>query len=156
MLSLKACLWLFALLTLSGLLLMLSYVPSAAPSAPASPSAGVSLGYILRGVHFWAAQIAVILALTHLGGMVFVKMDRACLGSASALVLLTCLLCFTGYLLPWDQLAFWMQQLWLPNVTAQNALWAVYWTHTLALSLLMLPLLLVHVRRMRRSAARSV
>ena len=51
-------------------------------------------------------------------------------------------------LLPWDQLALWMQS-WLRGISAQNALWSVYLTHTLALSLPMLPLLFVYVRKRR-------
>ncbi len=151
--SLKAYLWLLAVLTLSGLLLMLCYVPSAATPASPAPSAGMSLGYVSRGVHFWAAQIAVLAVLAHLVRTIFAKTNRKRAGWALLLFLLTCLLCFTGYLLPWDQLASWMQQELLPHISAQNALWSVYWTHTLVLSLLMLPFLLVYVRRTRRDLA---
>ncbi len=152
--SLKVYLWLFALVALSGLLLMFFYVPSAAPPKSPAPSTGVSLGYVLRGVHFWAAQFAVLAVLTHMARTVFVKTNRPRSGWVVALVLLTGLLWFTGFLLPWDQLAFWMQR-WLPGISAENALWAVYRTHTLALSLLTLPLLFVYVRRTRRDPVPS-
>lgn len=152
--SLKAYLWLLAALTLSGLLLMSLYVPSVAlPDVPASP--GVSAGYVARGVHFWTAQLALLAVLAHLAHTIFVKTNRVYIGWVVALALMTGLLWFTGFLLPWDQLASWMQQLWLPSISAQNALWTVYLTHTLALSLLMLPVLFVYVRRTRRAPAVS-
>ena len=154
MTSLKASLWLLAALTLSGLLLMGFYVPIAAPPIPPAPSAGVSAGHILRGVHFWAAQIIIFAVLAHLARTVFVKTNRKRTGWAICLLLLTCLLWFTGMLLPWDQLAFWMQR-WMHGLSAQNALWTVYWTHTLALPALVLPFLLVYVRRTRRDMAAS-
>ena len=150
---LSAYLWLLAVLTFSGLLLMFLYVPSAAPlgaSVPAPP--GASAGYIARGVHFWAAQLGLLAALTLLARTIFVKTNRPHTGWAVALVLMTVLLWFTGFLLPWDQLGFWMHR-WLNSLSAQDALWAVYWTHTLALSLLMLPVLSVYVRRTRRALA---
>ncbi len=152
--SLNAYLWLFAVLMLSGLLLMLFYVPAAAPPILAAPRAGWSVGTVLRSVHFWAAQFVVLAVLAHLVRVIFVKTNRLHIGWAFALVSLTCLLWFTGLLLPWDQLAFWMQN-WLHGISAQQALWGIYWTHTLALSLLMLLLLFVYVRRTRRNLAAS-
>ena len=137
--SLKVCLWLLALLTLSGLLLMFCYVPSAAP--PAVPAS--------------STQFAVAAVSAHLVRTIFVKTNRRRTGWAVVLVLLTGLLWFTGFLLPWDQLASWMQRSMLPNISAQGALWSVYWTHTLILSLLTLPFLLVYVRRTRHDLVPS-
>ncbi len=153
MTALKACLWLLAVLTLSGLLLMLVYVPSAVAVTPSAAGAGVSVGYILRGIHFWAGNLVVLAAVAHSARTILVKTNRKRAGWALLLFLLTCLLCFTGYLLPWDQIASWMQQLWLPGISARDALWSVYWTHTLVLSLLMLLFLFVYVRRTRRDPA---
>ena len=155
MIALKAYLWLLAVLTLSGLLLMLFYVPSAVPVTPSAAGAGVSAGSVLRGIHFWAAQFAVLAVLAHLGNTIFVRTNRPRTIGTVILVLMTGLLWFTGFLLPWDQLASWMQQLWLPNISAQNALWSVYWTHTLVLSLLMLLFLFVYVRRTRLAQVAS-
>ena len=154
--SLKAYLWLLAALALSGLLLMFLYVPSAVLPSSSAPRAGVSAGYILRGVHFWAGNLAVLTVSAHLIRTIFVKTNRRRVGWAMTLVFLTLVSCFTGYLLPWDQLAFWMQRLWLPNIGAQDAVWPVYWMHTLGLSLLTLPFSLAYVRRTHRDLAASV
>jgi quinol-cytochrome oxidoreductase complex cytochrome b subunit len=149
--SLNVTLSLFAVLVLSGLLLMLVYVPSAAPvRSAAAPTAPLPWGYLLRGVHFWTGNLVVLAVLAHLLYTIFVKTNWSHVGWAAALFLLAGLLWITGILLPWDQLAFWIQHLWLPNISAWNALWAVYVMHSLILSLLMLPFLLIYARRTRR------
>ncbi len=155
MTTLKAYLSLLGVLLLSGLVLMPIFVPSGTPLAHSASGAIVSAGPVLRGVHFWAAPLAALAILAHLGGTIFVKTNRPRRTGAIILVLLTGLLWFTGVLLPWDQLAFWTNGL-LRGVTSQNVLWIVYWMHTLALSLLALPFLLIYVRRTRRDPAPSV
>ena len=153
--SWKACLWLLGGLALSGLVLMLIYVPvSELPVYPKLARQDATLGHITRGLHFWLAQIAVAAVLVHSVCAFFVKTNWSRSGWITLLALMTGLFWFTGFLLPWDNLAFWMQS-WLRGISAQAALWVVYWTHTLVLSLLMLPLLLVYIRRMRRDRASS-
>jgi quinol-cytochrome oxidoreductase complex cytochrome b subunit len=156
--SLTVCLWLLAGLALTGLALMFLYVPAAAPvSAPGR--AGVTAGGVLRGLHFWAGNLIVLAVLAHLGRTAFVRASRPRLGWAAALTALTVLSCFTGYLLPWDHLAFWLLT-WthglggaLGRMDALGALLTVYWTHTLGLTALTLPLLIAYARRARRARA---
>ena len=104
---------LFLVLTATGLALMLYYVPYP-PEAYRSMKDlqfVVTFGVILRNMHRWSAHAMV--------GVVFLHLCRVFwTGSYKAprefnwvvgvgLFLLTLLLSFTGYLLPWDQLAFW-------------------------------------------------
>lgn len=147
--SLRAYWRLLTLLTLSGLLLMFCYVPSAAPVVQAaSATQSVTVGYMLRGVHFWAAQVIVLVLFVYLARVVFVRTNHSQIGWAIALTLLTLALCFTGYLLPWDRLGFWMQH-WFRGLSAYHGLLGVYWLHSLVLPVLMLPLLIGYVRRQR-------
>jgi quinol-cytochrome oxidoreductase complex cytochrome b subunit len=157
--SRKAYLWLFAVLTLSGLLLMGLYVPVSAPPSAATPApSSIPAGYVTRGIHFWAAFLAVLAILAHLARAIFVKTNRKRIGWAAALFLLTCLLWFTGMLLPWDQLGFWLSRLsarlGVPVLAdPYAALYAVYWLHTLALSVPTIFLLIIYVRRTRGGRA---
>lgn len=105
--------YLFILLTISGLMLMFVYVPSTeqAYNRMLDLRSSVSFGGILRGMHFWAANAMI--------GVVFFHMCRVFYTGAYKpprefnwvvgviLMVLTLVLGFTGYLLPWDQLAFW-------------------------------------------------
>jgi len=106
-------LFLFAILTVTGLLLMFYYVPSTSQAYDRMLDlrSSVAFGVILRNMHRWAAHGMV--------AVVFLHMCRVFLTGAYkpprefnwlvgvALFLLTLLASFTGYLLPWDQLAFW-------------------------------------------------
>jgi quinol-cytochrome oxidoreductase complex cytochrome b subunit len=105
--------FLFVILTVTGVLLMFYYVPSTtqAYDRMLDLRSSVAFGIILRNMHRWAAHAMV--------ATVFLHMCRVFLtGSYKpprefnwvigvALFLLTLFLSFTGYLLPWDQLAFW-------------------------------------------------
>ncbi len=104
---------LFLVLSVTGLALMLYYVPYP-PEAYRSMKDlqfVVTFGIVLRNMHRWSAHAMV--------GVVFLHMCRVFwTGSYKVprefnwvigvvLLLLTLGLSFTGYLLPWDQLAFW-------------------------------------------------
>ena len=144
--SFRAVLWLGGFLAATGLALMLLYFPEYTQPSHAYPApAGVTPGGIFRGVHFWLVQLIVLVVLAHLLRVVFVKTNRRRSGWALTTAALTGLFWFTGMLLPWDHLAE-----WLP--TWMGGLLGVYWTHTLALLLLILPLLIGYSRRMRRDA----
>ncbi|HEV2274644.1 MAG TPA: cytochrome b N-terminal domain-containing protein [Acidobacteriaceae bacterium] len=103
----------FALLVITGILLMLYYHPSA-PQAYADVKDlkfVVSSGLFLRNLHRWSAHTMVFLALAHLFRVFYRGAYRPprefnwVVGVI--LLLITLLLSYTGYLLPWDQLAFW-------------------------------------------------
>jgi quinol-cytochrome oxidoreductase complex cytochrome b subunit len=104
---------LFAVLVGTGLLLMLYYHPSV-PQAYYDMKElqfVVGNGVFLRNLHRWAAHAMVIVVFLHL---LRVFLHRAFRPPREfnwvvgvVLFLLTLLLSYTGYLLPWDQLAFW-------------------------------------------------
>jgi len=112
--------YLFLILALTGILLMFHYVPSTAIGPDGLPDAysrmvnlrsNVFWGGFMRNMHRWAAHgmvafvalhmLRVYLAGAHRGGREFNWVVGCILG------LLTVFLSYTGYLLPWDQLAFW-------------------------------------------------
>jgi quinol-cytochrome oxidoreductase complex cytochrome b subunit len=104
---------LFLILVATGVLLMFYYVPSTtqAYDRMLDLRGSVAFGTFLRNMHRWSAHGMV--------AVVFLHMCRVFLtGSYKrprefnwvvgvVLFLLTLFMSFTGYLLPWDQLAFW-------------------------------------------------
>ncbi len=72
----------------------------------------VSFGVILRNVHRWSAHAMVALAFLHMCRVFYTGAYKAprefnwVIGVC--LLIVTLFLSFTGYLLPWDQLAFWL------------------------------------------------
>src|SRR6516225_5099228 len=103
----------FAILTGTGVLLMLYYHPSV-PQAYADMKDlqfVVSAGVFLRNLHRWSAHAMVALVLAHMAVTFFRGAYRPprefnwVIGVF--LMLATVLLSYTGYLLPWDQLAYW-------------------------------------------------
>ncbi len=104
---------LFLLLALSGVSLMFYYrpVPGLAFRDIKDLEYAVTLGKLLRNMHRWAAQAMVVAVIAH---MVRVFLTGAYKrprefnwGIGVLLLTLTLFLSFTGYLLPWDQLAIW-------------------------------------------------
>jgi quinol-cytochrome oxidoreductase complex cytochrome b subunit len=105
--------WLFVVLICTGVPLMFYYVPSTtqAYDRMLDLRGTVAFGTILRNMHRWSAHGMV--------AVVFLHMCRVFLTGAYkkprefnwvigvVLFLLTLFMSFTGYLLPWDQLAFW-------------------------------------------------
>ncbi len=100
-------------LGLTGILLMFRYEPTIdrAYSSIQALEAQVAFGSLVRGIHHWSANLLVITAGLHLirvfltGGF---KAGRALNWLVGTLLLVLVLVFnFTGYLLPWDQLAYW-------------------------------------------------
>lgn len=106
-------LFLFFILTITGVLLMFYYVPSVdrAYHDMKDLQFVVSYGAILRNMHRWAAHGMVAAVFLHMCRVFYTASYKPprefnwVLGVA--LWVLTMFLSFTGYLLPWDQLAFW-------------------------------------------------
>lgn len=103
----------FLILVITGILLMLYYHPSV-PQAYADMKDlqfVVSSGLFLRNLHRWSAQLMVFLVFAHMFKVFYRGAYRAprefnwVIGIV--LLIITLLLSYTGYLLPWDQLAFW-------------------------------------------------
>jgi len=110
---------LFMILSLTGVVLMFLYVPSVerAYSSVKDLEYAISFGWLLRGVHRIAAHLMVAVVFLHMVRVFFTGAYKN--GSAVGanrplnwiiglvLLVVTLLLSFTGYLLPWDQLAYW-------------------------------------------------
>jgi len=110
---------LFFLLILSGLPLLFLYVPSVerAYQSVKDIEYVVTFGYWIRSVHRIAAHLMVVVVALHLVRVFLTGAYRNAIGQGQqrewnwvigvAMLLATLFLSFTGYLLPWDQLAFW-------------------------------------------------
>jgi quinol-cytochrome oxidoreductase complex cytochrome b subunit len=103
----------FFILAVTGILLMLYYHPSV-PQAYADVKDlqfVVSSGMFLRNLHRWSAHTMVFLVFAHMFKVFYRGAYRPprefnwVIGVV--LLLITLLLSYTGYLLPWDQLAYW-------------------------------------------------
>jgi quinol-cytochrome oxidoreductase complex cytochrome b subunit len=104
--------FLFLILTLTGLLLMFYYRPTAelAYQDIFALREHVPLG-VMREMHRWGAHLMVITVWLHMYRVFLTgsyKPPREFNWNVGVILLvLTLLLSFTGYLLPWDQLAVW-------------------------------------------------
>ncbi len=105
--------FLFLMLAASGYFMTIYYVPSPDQAYQTVDyiTHEVSLGYVVRGVHYWAANLMIVTVLLHMI-RVFIygayKKPRELNWITGVLLLLLVLAFgFTGYLLPWDQRAFW-------------------------------------------------
>jgi quinol-cytochrome oxidoreductase complex cytochrome b subunit len=100
-------------LIVSGIYLMFFYVPSpvSAYGDIQNLQTDVAFGQFIRNVHRWSAHLMVLAVAAHMARVFYrgaYKSPREFnWGIGVVLLLLTLLLSFTGYLLPWDQLAFW-------------------------------------------------
>lgn len=104
---------LFILLVVTGVLLSVHYRPSAEEAYPSMQHivSEVRFGWLVRDVHAWAANLLVIIVLAHMARVFFdaaYKPPRET-NWLVGVVLLFVVLAFgsTGYLLPWDQWAYW-------------------------------------------------
>lgn len=104
---------LFAVLSVTGVLLMFYYVPSTgqAYDRMLDLRSSVEFGFLLRNVHKWAAEAMVLVVVLHMARVFFTgayKPPREFNWVIGVILLvLTILLSYTGYILPWDQLGFW-------------------------------------------------
>lgn len=96
----------------SGLLLLLYYRPSAQEAFESIRfiMTKVEFGWLIRSVHAWAANLVILCAMVHLASTFFLKAYRPPreLTWVTGVLLFFLLLGFgfTGYLLPWNTLAF--------------------------------------------------
>lgn len=104
---------LFMVLVVTGVLLALYYRPSAQEAYPSLQHivSRVNFGWLVRDLHLWSANLIVVAALAHMARVYFdaaYKPPRET-NWLIGLVLLFVILAFgaTGYLLPWDQWAYW-------------------------------------------------
>ncbi len=105
--------YLFLILTITGVFLMFYYRPTVEHAYWDMKDLRfvVSFGPLLRNMHRWAAHVMVFLVMFHMASVFYrsaYKTPREYNWVVGVILLLiTFLLSFTGYLLPWDQLAIW-------------------------------------------------
>ena len=168
-------LYLFFILIGTGVLLMFYYVPSTGQAYDVMKDLQfvVSAGLVVRNMHRWAAHLMVLFVMLHLCRVFYTgayKRPREfnwVIGVG--LFLITLGLSFTGYLLPWDQLAFWaitvgtniagyapvvgpqLKFLLLGgNVVGQEALTRFYALHVIVLPAIAGLMISVHLFRVRK------
>jgi quinol-cytochrome oxidoreductase complex cytochrome b subunit len=167
--------FLFVILSITGILLMLYYHP-AVPQAYLDMKDlrfAVSNGVFLRNLHRLAAQAMVVAVFWHMfhvfyrGGYKPPHEYNWVVGVV--LLLLTLFLSYTGYLLPWDQLAFWAITVgtniigYMPvagqptrflllggHIIGENALLRFYVLHCVVLPLLAVVFIAVHFWRIQK------
>lgn len=170
----------FLVLTVTGVLLMFYYVPSVTRAYQdiQDLETVVTFGMLMRNIHRWGAHMMVITVFLHMCRVFYTgsyKPPREFNWVVGVILLvLTLLLSFTGYLLPWDQLAFWAvtvgttiggaapivgQQLNLLLLgdyeIGQNTLIRWYTLHVIAFPLLLSLFLAVHFWRVRQDGGIS-
>ena len=173
--------FLFVILSVTGILLMLYYHP-AVPQAYRDMKDlrfVVSNGVFLRNLHRLAAQAMVLAVFWHMfhvfyrGGYKPPHEFNWIVGVV--LLLLTLFLSYTGYLLPWDQLAFWAVTVGtniisaMPfignkvrflllggNIVGENALLRFYVLHVLILPLAATFFIGIHFWRVQKDGGLTV
>jgi quinol-cytochrome oxidoreductase complex cytochrome b subunit len=109
----SASLFLFVLQGITGIMLTVYYIPSPdhAYDSIQYIMTGVSYGWLIRGVHHWGASLMVLIVFFHMLRTYFFgayKYPREFTWVTGVLLLLLTLgMGFTGYLLPWNQRAYW-------------------------------------------------
>ena len=109
----SASLFLFLLQGVTGIMLTVYYVPSPdhAYDSIQYIMTGVSFGWLIRGIHHWGASLMVLIVFFHMLRTYFFgayKYPREFTWVTGVfLLLLTLGMGFTGYLLPWNQRAYW-------------------------------------------------
>jgi quinol-cytochrome oxidoreductase complex cytochrome b subunit len=172
--------FLFFILVITGILLMFYYVPSTtqAYDRMLDLRGTVAFGIFLRNMHRWSAHGMVGVVVLHMCRVFFTgsyKKPREFNWVLGVLLfLLTLFMSFTGYLLPWDQLAFWAITVgtaiagYAPVVGAQvkflllgdanvgqEALLRFYVLHVAVLPAILTLLIVIHFWRIRKDGGLS-
>jgi quinol-cytochrome oxidoreductase complex cytochrome b subunit len=109
----SASLFLFLLQGITGIMLTVYYIPSPdhAYDSIQYIMTGVSYGWLIRGIHHWGASLMVLIVFFHMLRTYYFgayKYPREFTWVTGVfLLLLTLGMGFTGYLLPWNQRAYW-------------------------------------------------
>lgn len=105
-------LFLFGIQVCTGILLLLYYRPSAGEAFESVQyiMTRVQFGWLIRSIHSWAANLMILMAFFHMFSVLFLRAYRKPreLTWVSGMILLFLALGFgfSGYLLPWNTLAF--------------------------------------------------
>jgi ubiquinol-cytochrome c reductase cytochrome b subunit len=109
----SATLFLFTMQAVTGIFLTVYYVPSPdhAYDSIQYIMNGVAFGWLIRGIHHWGATLMVITVFLHMLRTFYFgayKFPRELTWLTGVILLLSTLgMGFTGYLLPWNQKAYW-------------------------------------------------
>ena len=117
----SAALTAFIVMAVTGAILAMYYEPSASIDPVSGKSVAytsiesitneLTLGWLVRGMHRWGASVFIILLFLHMGRVFLFgayKYPRELTWITGVLILaMGMLMGFTGYLLPWDQTAYW-------------------------------------------------
>lgn len=168
---------LFVSLVASGIYLMFFYVPSPATAYAniRNIQSQVAFGQYVRNVHRWSAHLMVLAVAAHMAKVFYrgaykpPKEFNWVIGVV--LLMLTLLMSFTGYLLPWDQLAYWavtvgtgmaayvpiigdtVKEVLLGGpVVGESTLLRFYVLHVAALPAVLIVVLMVHLWRWRKDS----
>jgi quinol-cytochrome oxidoreductase complex cytochrome b subunit len=105
-------LFLFMIQVVTGILLLLYYRPSAGEAFESIQflMTEVQFGWLVRSLHSWSANLMIFAMFIHLFSALFLRAYRSPREltwlSGGALLGLTLAFGFTGYLLPWNELAY--------------------------------------------------
>ena len=97
----------------TGILLTIYYVPTPdhAYDSVQYITTQVSMGWLIRGMHHWGASAMIVVVVLHMLRVIFYgayKYPREVTWITGVVLLLVVVgFGFTGYLLPWDQKAYW-------------------------------------------------
>ncbi len=161
---------------ITGILLRFYYIPSPAEAYDSIIflKNQVLFGQFIRNIHYWSGVFLLVIAFLHFLRVFFTGAYREIRKSnwlyGLGLLFLVVFLNFTGYLLPWDQLAYWAITVstniigYLPlvgdrlrmmivggNELNAGTLQAFYTFHTAVLPFLLLFLVLYHFWRVRKA-----
>jgi cytochrome b6 len=105
-------LFLFVVQVVTGILLLLYYRPSAEEAYESIQflMAEVEFGWLIRSIHAWSANLMILALFVHLFSVLLLKAYRppreVTWFSGMALLGVALAFGFTGYLLPWNELAY--------------------------------------------------
>lgn len=105
-------LFLFIIQVATGILLLLYYRPSAGEAYESIQflMTKVEFGWLIRSIHSWAANLMIFTAFIHMFSVLFLKVysppREVTWLSGIGLLALVMAFGFTGYLLPWNELAY--------------------------------------------------
>jgi len=172
---------LFVILFVTGMLLRFAYVPSVkgAYDSIVELQNNVLFGQLLRNLHYWSGMGLVLVSFLHVirvfySQSIYYERHKNWIYGL-VLMFLVVFSNFTGYLLPWDQLAFWAVTImtnmlsYIPfigdgladmvrggNEVTEITLLRFYHFHTGLLPLLMVFLMSVHFWLVRKSKGVTV
>jgi cytochrome b6 len=107
-----ATLFFLMLQIMTGILLLLYYKPTAEAAFESVRFivTEVSFGWLIRSIHSWSANLMVLAAFLHMATVFFMRAYRKprelTWWTGAALLMLSMGFGFSGYLLPWNELAF--------------------------------------------------